>query len=407
MKRTLILLLGLSLMMFWSCESTEDDEEERPEAAFVGSESCGDCHESIYADFVDSGHPYKFNLVEGAAPTYPSFVENFQTLPTGATSWDQVAGVIGGFGWKSRFVGTDGHIIGTAESSISAGTGQNQYNFFGGNQWGWVDYHIPDVKKYNYGCFKCHTTGAVQTSNPDSSWMKVHLSIDAPEPMDYFEFGGVECEQCHGMGAEHAFDGNPDFIDRVTTSRLEGVKEVNALCGDCHTRYVDRSIQTSGGRIKHHEQYDEFLTTAHNDSGMKCTDCHDPHKRVIWGGDGIKTTCNSCHSSKTVNHPVTTCTSCHMPYAAKSAVARGPWVGDVASHIFSISTDTTWTLLDDTGGFVRTDNEGKAHQSLKFACYGCHLDSNGEGGYESSPGTTVARSQRSLSELAVKAVNIH
>ncbi len=406
MKRTLILLLGLSLFLFWNCEST-DDEDELPDLAYVGSETCGDCHESIYADFVDSGHPYKFNLVDDAAPTYPSFVENNMALPTGASSWGDVAGVIGGFGWKSRFVGTDGHIIGTAESAISAGTGQNQYNFYGGNQWGWGDYHPNDVKMYNYGCFKCHTTGAVDTQNPDSSWMNVHLGITDADPMGYFEFGGIECEQCHGMGSQHADTEDAQYIDLVTASRLTGAQDENELCGDCHTRYVDRSIQTSGGRIKHHEQYDEFITTAHFESGMKCSDCHDPHKRVIWEGDGIETACTDCHGTVTVDHPVESCTVCHMPFAAKSAVARGAWVGDVASHIFSINPDTTWTLLNDEGTFVRTDNDGRAHQSLKFACYGCHVDADGEGGYESAPGTMVTRSAQTLTELAAKAATIH
>ena len=41
---------------------------------YVGSEACQTCHPSYYSDFIDSGHPYKFNLTDQdspAAPTYP------------------------------------------------------------------------------------------------------------------------------------------------------------------------------------------------------------------------------------------------------------------------------------------------------------------------------------------------
>ena len=141
MNKFFTLLLVLPVMFMWSCEDTKDDEE-LPDLAHVGSAACGDCHTDIYADFIDSGHPYKFNIVDGAAPTYPSFVNNSLTLPDFISGgWDEVAGVIGGFGWKARFVGTDGHVMGTAGSMYPA-TGGNQHNFFGGDvgvDWGFFE----------------------------------------------------------------------------------------------------------------------------------------------------------------------------------------------------------------------------------------------------------------------------
>jgi hypothetical protein len=79
-------------------------------------------------------------------PVYPAEAGNFQyqwmeRLGDGSHTWDDVAGVIGGYGWNARFVGTDGYIIGTAGSSFpDAGGGHNQINFFGGKFHGWVDY---------------------------------------------------------------------------------------------------------------------------------------------------------------------------------------------------------------------------------------------------------------------------
>jgi len=381
-----------------------------PALAYVGSATCGDCHTEIYADFIQSGHPYKFNIVDGGPPTYPDFVDNHMELPASESDWSNIAGIIGGFGWKMRFVDKTGHVLGTTES-MSGPTGQNQHNFFEGYDWGWVDYDVDHVKPYNYNCFKCHTTGAVATTNPDSSWLKVHLDIDAPETMDYFEFGGVQCEACHGQGSQHAAYGNSDYIQKIATSRLEGGNNVTNLCGDCHTRNADRSIAVSGGKVKHHEQFDEFTKTAHyNEAGMECTTCHDPHKRAIWDGDAITTNCTSCHTNQTVNHAITECSACHMPYTAKSGISRGTYVGDVQSHLWAINTDTTYEFLSDDGATVRTI-DGKAMLSLKYVCYGCHEvtgdDSGLLGGHESSPGVQTQYSAHTLTELAAKAATIH
>ena len=69
---------------------------------FVGSEACQICHEDIYATFVKTGHPYKLNkVVDGQPPKYPfSKVPN----PPAGYTWDDIAYVIGGYGWKARFI---------------------------------------------------------------------------------------------------------------------------------------------------------------------------------------------------------------------------------------------------------------------------------------------------------------
>jgi len=413
MNKFFTLLLVIPVMFMWSCEDTSDDEE-LPDLDHVGSAACGDCHTDIYADFMDSGHPYKFNIVNGSAPTYPSFVDNSLELPDFVGGWDEVAGVIGGFGWKARFVGTDGHVMGTAGSMYPA-TGNNQHNFFGGDvgvDWGWTNYHNNDTdfKRYNYSCFKCHTTGGVETSNPDSSWLKVHLDIDAPETMDYFAFGGIQCEACHGKGSQHAFDGETEYIQRVATSRLEGTNDVTDLCGDCHTRNADRSIAASGGFTKHHEQYDEFITTGHYNGGqMSCTTCHDPHKRTVWSGDAIRQTCGTdCHATKTTmkHNDMASCNSCHMPFSSKSGQKRGPYVGDVKSHLWEINTDADYNMFSDDGATVRTVN-GKAMISLQYACYGCHKDATGQGGWATAPGDTTSYSMKTLQQLSDFAVGMH
>lgn len=340
---------------------------DNPEFYYVGSSTCKQCHESNYNDFINSGHPYKFNFVRnGVAPTYPDVVEAGRTLPLpdGATSWNDILGVIGGFGWKARYVDKTGNIVGTANSTINTGGGQNQYNFFGGKDWGWANYHASDKKEYNYGCFRCHTTGAID----DGEWL---TGIKGT-----FVFGGVQCERCHGPGSKHVSNGG-GFIDEPTGA------EVNSLCGECHYRNEDHSVAVSGGYIRHHEQYDEFLYTKHYASSLTCSSCHDPHKRVVWEGDGIKAECTSCHAGKTIATPHTSleCQSCHMAKMAKSAVATVPgYQGDVHSHTFAIAADTTWNMYSDDGKTVRIGTDGLSKMSIANVCYGCHTDAAGGGG---------------------------
>ena len=75
-------------------------------ATFVGSENCQECHEELYVTFMETGHPYKLNkVVDGQPPEYP--FSEVPDPPEGYT-WDDISYVIGGYGWKARFIDHDG-----------------------------------------------------------------------------------------------------------------------------------------------------------------------------------------------------------------------------------------------------------------------------------------------------------
>jgi len=363
---------------------------------FVGSEACKLCHTEKYDFWAASGHPYKFNVIENdQPPVYPPEAVNFQdqwmdNLGDGSHDWTQIAGVIGGYGWKARFVGNDGHIVGTAGSAYSTGFGHNQFNFFGGEDHGWVDYHPTDEKIYNYSCFKCHTTGGTL----EGTW------LDGVEGLGNFTEGGIGCESCHGPGSDHIAGPTDDNIDKVyefahednSLGGLEidgvvqtpnpGTNDVNFLCGTCHNRDYKNQINSSGGFIKHHEQWDEFTHTDHYEV-MTCITCHDSHKRTIWDGDGINMACGTCHSPQVeiTNHSAgATCIDCHMPFAAKSGTTRGQsgFKGDVRSHLFNITVDTANMFTAD-GAWVRDDDEREASLSPAYSCLGCHNNDSEDG----------------------------
>ena len=362
------------------------------EAAFVGSDACKTCHSEKYNTWIESGHPYKFTVIEnGEAPVYPPEAINFQeqymdSLGDGSHTWSDIAGVIGGYGWKARFVGTDGFIVGTTGSAFSSGLGHNQMNFYGGEDHGWVNYDVSvENKVYNYGCFKCHTTGGDTTG----TWL---AGVDG---LGTFTEEGIGCESCHGPGSLHIAGPTADNIDKVyefahQDNSLGGLSvdgvvqtpnpdsdDVNFLCGTCHNRSYTNPINSSGGFIKHHEQWDEMMSTKHGES-LTCVTCHDPHKRTIWDGDGITKNCSECHSEQAaiMNHSAgVTCLDCHMPFAAKSGTKRGMsgYKADIRSHIVAIATDTE-SMFNEDGSAVRDDETRSAMLSPAYSCLGCHND---------------------------------
>lgn len=320
--------------------------------AFEGSDFCQGCHEVNYRDWSASGHPYK--LMKGEQARNRPI-----PLPLG-TTWDDVSYVIGGYKWKSRYIDTNGYIITVTEDENGDPVdGQNQYNFLTGE---WVNYNAGVVEK-PYNCGSCHTTNWVADDDAETDGDLTDNQDGLPGMWGTFDVGGVHCEQCHGNGMTMEIDDSAD------------------ACGVCHYREAAPGadvnvIPASGGFVKHHEQYNEHLAGPH--ANMKCTTCHNPHKR---GEFSIKEDreCEDCHvaiGESYANDPMAgygvECKDCHMPYASKSANQLGPFEGDVQTHLFYINTDDTASMFTEDGKYVALDDEGKGAATLDFACIRCH-----------------------------------
>ncbi len=133
---------------------------------YVGSDRCITCHNRVNEDmgyniveeYMKTGHPYKLNATNGDHPVYPENTTPGVELPAGK-SWSDFSYVIGGYGWKARFIDHNGKIFtGDTDSDSLA-----QYNL---ENSGWVEYHKGEDKAYNFGCFQCHSTGPSE----DGSW---------------------------------------------------------------------------------------------------------------------------------------------------------------------------------------------------------------------------------------------
>ena len=327
-----------------------------PASTYVGSEECKLCHLYKYNDWKTSGHPYKLNT--------PEEIQAFDspTIPVlDGYTYDDIYLVIGGWGWKARFIGLDGYII-TDTGADKDTAGSNQYNIATGD---WVDYH-PGEANLKFTCGNCHTTGYSEEGNQDNK----------PGLSGTWEEKSVGCEACHGPASVHIEEGGGIGVGIIRDTSA-------AMCGACHTRGDDDTkIQSSGGFIKHHEQYPELLNSPHKE--QKCVACHDPHKGTHLGqtnptqGTGIIKTCEdeNCHADKgtaymgsVMQEAGVKCIDCHMAMATKSAgVAATQFKADTKTHLFKINTDPDAEMFNVEG------NLANGYLTLEYACLVCHPD---------------------------------
>lgn len=328
---------------------------------YAGAEKCATCHKGIYEAYRQSGHTYKIQKIDGKPPLYPPGTSPGVPTPPKGMSWRDISYVIGGYGWKARFMDRQGYIL--------TGPEDRQYNLMNPNlgiKPHWTGYETKEAPRKPYTCGGCHTTGwkATGKDGPHQDGLPgIYGTWAAP---------GVTCEACHGPGAAHA--ANPGTVKL----------KVKPNCDTCHVRGDVTRIDASGGLVRHHEQYEDLLASPHQK--LSCTTCHEPHLSTKFSRGGFKgqaRTCVQCHQNQAkavlAPAPHRACIDCHMPFAGKSAVSariayRGGEVpvGDIRSHIIRIKTDPAWNMFTDDGSFVRNDAAGHAYLTVDYTCLSCH-----------------------------------
>jgi len=321
-----------------------------PASTYVGSEKCKTCHLELYNGWKTTGHPYKLMTTDEAKAFGIPFPEGY--------SEKDIYRVIGGWGWKSRYVDSDGYII-TKTGTERKTNGSNQYNIATEK---WADYNAGKTLKYD--CGNCHTTGYSLTGSQDNK----------PGIVGTWEEKGIGCEACHGAGSVHVANGGGKGVGIIKN-------DSSALCGNCHTRGKDNTkIMSKDGFVEHHEQYPEFLNSPHN--VLSCVSCHNPHKGTRAGatnpieGGGIKIQCSACHAQQSNDFTGSTmqkagvkCIDCHMPRVGKSAVGdAAKFKGDVREHLFKINLDPDAKMFSDDGKFAN------GYLTMDWTCLNCHND---------------------------------
>ena len=137
----------------------------------------------------------------------------------------------------------------------------------------------------------------------------------------------VNCEKCHGPGAEHvrqakAMKEPPPFS--VGSDKWDSESEIQ-LCGDCHRlpeaitlkelrEYPDKLARFQPVGLLRSQCFIE------SKGALRCTTCHNPHRTISDVSESEHTaSCIKCHQPQKSSHitcPVSTtegCIKCHMP----------------------------------------------------------------------------------------------
>jgi hypothetical protein len=317
------------------------------ENRFIGSETCGACHQDAYAAWKQSYHskmvrPVREGLLKDALDNWAKDSKGnagpTKANITGAPAkLDDVVYVIGSK-WKQRF------LVKNPE------TGNHQ---FLDKQWNrgtslWEAYG--QKNDWETQCSTCHATGFRITAYDANNTKAMKVSMSEHN---------TGCEACHGPGQAHASSRKKaDIFNPRNASKADADK----VCGYCHIRAENTAWKTAQGNVseyiphpvlgetykagtddwtkwytdklllpgvhaddpvtknypntdlnnafylddaaaksgynealKHHEQYQEHLQSKHAKAGLlSCIDCHSSHgpasKQVA-----ANATCTGCH----------------------------------------------------------------------------------------------------------------
>ena len=140
---------------------------------------------------------------------------------------------------------------------------------------------------------------------------------------------GISCESCHLGGRAHADGAAIQFLPHGATStglpatfadQRKSAAVINGVCAQCHS---GPSPRLSDGTALRNSS--EALDLAASPcTGIKCTDCHDPHRADSRADDARSiAACTRCHDALAdaaaakahagPGHSQASCLDCHMP----------------------------------------------------------------------------------------------
>ena len=220
----------------------------------------------------------------------------------------------------------------------------------------WFYLHPPDVRERLAPDDDLHWTGVAQRWNnmcADCHSTNLQKNYDVATNTYHTTFSEIDvsCETCHGPGSVHVELANAKslFWDRKRGFGLARLKDsaetLIQTCAPCHSRrshvypgfppggnYYDyynnellqRTTYHADGQILDEVyEYASFIQSKMYHKGIRCTDCHDPHKaKPKYTGNAL---CTSCHQHPAgkydtpahhFHQPDSTgaaCVECHMP----------------------------------------------------------------------------------------------
>ncbi len=350
-------LLAMSLALI-ACQSRHPQPEKPLQTLYADPQNCSTCHAEIAATYARTGmarafyQPRPNNTVE-------DYARNNRYYHPPSNTWFQMLRRDGKFYQRRWQPGPGGRELNPEELQIDyvMGSGNHVRTYLHrtatntlielplawypeqGGTWamnpGYEGAHLETRRKVAYECMFCHNAYPGTLAQPESPV----YNADLPE--------GIDCQRCHGPGANHAK--TPTRANIVNPARLPPDRQMD-VCMQCHLQSTaaplappnfassaarlfpttppnlspssrsssekqptppgpEIEIVSSAYRLR---QSQCFLKSA---GKLVCETCHNPHdipraEAAIHHYDSV---CRQCHAAAHAQSPTQNCTSCHMP----------------------------------------------------------------------------------------------
>lgn len=369
-------------------QNTRADNLSKNLKEFAGADKCLKCHKSIYDSFIQTAHhltslPATEQNIKGSLqPGTNAFSFNYNVKVVAEKRKDGV--------YQVEYINDVEKKARRFDITIGSGTRGQTYLYWwkdtlfqlpltyltAANQWcnspGYAE-HIAFGRPVTSRCLECHATFAQTISEPD----------EKIEKFDHHIIYGVDCEKCHGSGAEHVayqtehpnektgkFIINPAMFSRKQSldlcslchgGRLQKTKpSFSFMPGDTLTNYfvVDSSILFSNTMDVHGNQYGLLASSkCFQNSNMTCLSCHNPHANETGNVKLFSARCMTCHNRKDGHDckmykelgPIIerNCINCHMPEQPSKAIVvmlqgqMQPTAAEMHTHLIKPYSDET------------------------------------------------------------------
>jgi predicted CXXCH cytochrome family protein len=319
-----------------------DVEEPNPDTAkpqYVGSSACQTCHSDAYQGWSQTLHRLMVQDATRAGVVIADFEKEGNPFEVAQDVTEEDIVYTLGSKWKQRYAikkGEDFYFL-PAQWNVA----RQEWKPYFADTWN------SESRAWRNRCIGCHTTGY------------------NPETNEFTEVG-IGCEACHGPGEKHVSSRSRDDI--INPARLEAERSTE-ICGACHFRGKDARGETDyakgflpgeagvkyftplvptpgeeteeffadGAAKKHHQQYQDYIQSAHYRADVTCADCHESHMAMNEVGElplkegSLNDLCISCHRTGGSAFPLETPIDLDVYMPIRATSASEP---DIRSHTF-------------------------------------------------------------------------
>jgi hypothetical protein len=367
-KGRLLLIFGVitALIICFARCMDSGKELKATETSIAGAETCRQCHQQVYANYLRDPHTHTSRPVSGddalnqMVPRSNTF-EFSKRLKVVVEKRKGVLYQVAYLDGKARMARPFNIAIGAGKNSFTYGAWngsqlqQLPLSYFRViNDWanspGFPSNKVHFTRSIGVKCLECHSSYVQHTTEQVSA-----LAVEERLVKKSLVYG-IDCERCHGPSGKHAefHLKNPDVRQAkyVTLYRSLSRKQKVDACAVCHSGLAQEELKSTFGYKPGDDLADYYAHTpgiaaepepdVHgnqvqmlarskcftNSATMDCGTCHNPHSDQKEGLTAYSKKCVSCHaeikhSQKTLANAIvkTNCISCHMPLQASKVIS--------------------------------------------------------------------------------------